>query len=330
MSNVLVVGGAGYIGSHMVSALLDARHSVVILDNLSRGHRNLVLGGELIVGDVGDRQLLNQLFSTKKVDAVIHFAASSLVGESVEKPLEYYRNNVANTIELLGAMGQHRVSNFIFSSTAAVYGEPTEIPIPETHPSKFTNPYGATKRAVEEMLHACAAAHDLHFVALRYFNAAGADPRGRIGERHNPETHLIPLVLQVATGERANVKIYGTDYPTDDGTCIRDYVHVVDLAKAHLLALELLLNGSIRNATYNLGNNCGYSVRQIIDVAEHVSGKSITVIETARRVGDPAILIAKSSKARQELGWRPEFEDLEKIIETAWIWQKNEMSRSGI
>jgi UDP-glucose 4-epimerase len=327
MSTVLVVGGAGYIGSHMVIALLDAGHDVVVLDDLSRGHRDLVAGGELVVGNVGDRALLDWIFSTKKIDAVMHFAASSLVGESVEKPLQYYRNNVGNSIELLDAMRQHRVSNFIFSSTAAVYGEPTEVPITETHRSQTTNPYGATKHAIEEMLHACATAHDLRFVTLRYFNAAGADAQGRIGERHQPETHLIPLVLQVAIGERANIKIFGTDYPTDDGTCVRDYVHVVDLAKAHLLALELLLRGSIRNATYNLGNNRGYSVRQVISVAEQVSGQSITVVETTRRAGDPATLIAESSKARQELRWMPQFEDLEKIIETAWRWQKIEKSR---
>jgi UDP-glucose 4-epimerase len=298
----------------MVGALLDAHHKVVVLDNLSRGHQDMLLGGELVVGNFGNRQLLEKIFRTNSIDAVMHFAASSLVGESVEKPLEYYRNNVSNTIELLDAMRQNRVSNFIFSSTAAVYGEPIEIPILETHPTSITNPYGATKRSVEEMLQACFVSYGLRFVVLRYFNAAGADPFGRIGERHNPETHLIPLILQVAAGDRSDIKIFGTNYPTEDGTCVRDYVHVVDLANAHLLALETLLRGNVQNATYNLGK---------------ITGHQIPVVEAPRRPGDPAMLISSSEKARLELGWKPQFEDLEMIVKTAWAWHKQESVRSS-
>ncbi len=328
MKTVLVVGGAGYIGSHAVAALIDAHHKVIVLDNLSSGHRDLVLGGELIVGSCGDPQLLDRIFASNEVDAVMHFAASSIVEESVTQPLEYYRNNVTNTLELLDAMRRHCVSNLIFSSSAAVYGEPSELPIAETHPLLATNPYGATKRVIEEMLSACALSHGLRFAVLRYFNAAGADPHGRIGERHEPETHLIPLVLQVAAGTRANIKMFGADYATQDGTCVRDYVHVVDLANAHLLALARLFGGEVLNAIYNLGNSRGYSVRQVIDVAQKISGRAIPIVEVPRRAGDPAILIADSKKAKTELAWRPQFEALDDIIQSAWSWHQREAARA--
>ncbi len=330
MKTVLVVGGAGYIGSHAVAALIDAHHKVIVLDNLSSGHRDLVLGGELIVGSCGDPQLLDRIFESNEVDAVMHFAASSIVEESLAQPLEYYRNNVTNTLELLDAMRRHCVSNLIFSSSAAVYGEPSELPIAETHPLLATNPYGATKRVIEEMVSACALSHGLRFAVLRYFNAAGADPHGRIGERHEPETHLIPLVLQVAAGTRANIKIFGADYATQDGTCVRDYVHVVDLANAHLLALDRLFRGEVLNAIFNLGNSRGYSVRQVIDVAQKISGHPIPIVEAPRRTGDPAILIADSKKAKTELGWRPQFEALDDIIDSAWSWRQREAARATV
>lgn len=328
MKTILVVGGAGYIGSHAVAALIDAHHKVIVLDNLSSGHRDLVLGGELIVGSCGDPPLLDRIFASNEVDAVMHFAASSIVEESVTQPLEYYRNNVTNTLELLDAMRRHCVSNLIFSSSAAVYGEPSELPIAETHPLLATNPYGATKRVIEEMVAACALSHGLRFAVLRYFNAAGADPHGRIGERHEREPHLIPLVLQVAAGTRANIKIFGADYATQDGTCVRDYVHVVDLANAHLLALARLIRGEVLNAIYNLGNSRGYSVRQVIDLAQKISGRAIPIVEAPRRVGDPAILIADSKKAKTELGWRPQFEVLDDIIQSAWSWHQREAARA--
>lgn len=316
---ILVVGGAGYIGAHMLRALRRAGYPVVVLDDLSRGHREMVADCVFIQGDLGDQALLGKLFRDQPIAAVMHFAAWSLVGESVEKPLAYYRNNVARTAELLDAMLAHGVKRFIFSSTAAVYGEPEHTPIAEDHPCRPTNPYGATKLAVERMLADCAVAHDLRYVALRYFNAAGADPAGGIGEKHDPETHLIPLALEVAAGRRAALRVFGSDYPTPDGTCLRDYVHVNDLAQAHLLALERLLSGG-GSGIYNLGNSHGYSVREVIEAARAVTGKPIPALEAERRPGDPAILVADSSKARKELGWSPEFEDLRAIIETAWAW----------
>ncbi len=320
---ILVVGGAGYIGSHMVRDLLRAGYGVVVLDNLCRGHRELVPRGTFIEGDLGDAALLDQLFLSHPITAVMHFAAFSLVGESVEKPLVYYRNNVSQTIELLDAMVRHRVRNFIFSSSAAVYGEPIKVPISEDHPCQPTNPYGATKLAVERLLADCAQGGDLKYISLRYFNAAGADESGTMGERHEPETHLIPLLLKVPTGERESITIFGTDYPTPDGTCIRDYIHVSDLTQAHLLALESLLKDG-DSAVYNLGNSKGHSVRDVIETARRVTGHSIPAVIGSRRVGDPAVLIADSGKIRRELGWKPRYEELRTIIETAWVWHQRE------
>jgi len=326
--NILVVGGAGYIGSHMVKDLLDADYDVITLDDLSTGHLELLPGGEFIEGSLGDTVLLDKLFSTHKISAVMHFAAFSLVGESVEKPLKYYRNNMATTAELLDSMIRHKIKRFIFSSTAAVYGEPVEISITESHPCNPTNPYGRSKIAVERMLKDCDSAYGLKHISLRYFNASGADESGDIGERHTNETHLIPLILEVANGRRENINIFGTNYPTHDGTCIRDYIHVSDLTQAHLLALEALLSGG-KSAVYNLGNNRGYSVREVIELARKLTGKPIPAIEADRRPGDPAILIASSDKIKKELGWKPKFEDLENIIKTAWIWHQKEANTGG-
>ncbi len=320
---ILIVGGAGYIGTHMVKDLLKAGFDVITLDNLSTGHRDLLPGGIFVEGDLGDERMIDRLFSTHQISAVMHFAAFSLVGESVENPLKYYRNNLAATTALLRAMIRHDVKRFIFSSTAAVYGEPLEVPIKEDHPCNPTNPYGMSKIAVERMLQDCDSAYGLKYISLRYFNASGADESGTIGERHTNETHLIPLVLKVATGERENISIYGTDYPTPDGTCLRDYIHVSDLTQAHLLALEALLSGG-ESAVYNLGNNRGYSVREVIELAGKVTGKKIPVIEADRRPGDPARLIASSEKIKKSLGWKPKYENLETIIKTAWAWHQKE------
>jgi UDP-glucose 4-epimerase len=317
---ILVVGGAGYIGSHMVKRLLEENYGVVVLDNLSTGHRRLVTGGELVVGRLGDGKLLDHIFRDHPITAVMHFAASSLVGESVQRPLKYYQNNIAETVSLIEAMIRHKVMRFIFSSTAAVYGEPEDTPIDEAHPCRPTNPYGVTKWCVERLLSDCDAAHGLKSVCLRYFNACGADASGCIGEWHDPESHLIPLVLNSAL-TRKPIKIFGTDYATPDGTCLRDYVHVTDLANAHLLALNSLRNGS-PSAVYNLGNSVGYSVRQVIELATRVTGKNIPVVETDRRSGDPAVLVADANKIKQSLGWQPKYEALETIIETAWNWHR--------
>jgi UDP-glucose 4-epimerase len=322
---ILVVGGAGYIGAHMVNALLRTNYDVVTLDNLSTGHRDLLPGGALIVGNLGDAGLLDHIFSSHRIDAVMHFAAYSLVGESVANPLKYYHNNVAQTVELLDAMVRHSVDYFIFSSTAAVYGEPRKIPIKEDHPCNPTNPYGATKIAVEHMLKDCDSAHGIKFVALRYFNAAGADISGKLGERHDPETHLIPSILKVAAGERQHVKIFGDNYPTPDGTCLRDYIHVNDLTQAHLLALEALFEGK-ESTIYNLGNSRAHSVLEVINTARKVTGHSIPAVAAEPRPGDPAVLVASSEKIRSELGWQPSYEDLGTIIETAWLWHQKTAS----
>jgi UDP-glucose 4-epimerase len=325
---VLVVGGAGYIGSHMLAALLDAGYETVTLDDLSRGHRELVPGGAFVHGSCGDAAALDRLFAAHRVDAIMHFAAFALVGESVERPLDYYRNNVAATAVLLERMLAHGVRKFIFSSTCAVYGEPERVPIDEDHPTRPTNPYGMTKLTAERMLADAARAHGLAYTSLRYFNAAGAHPERALGERHDPETHLIPLVLQVAAGKRDCISILGTDYRTRDGTCVRDYVHVCDLAQAHLLALERLLGGE-PGGIYNLGSSRGYTVREVIELARRITGHPIPAIEAPRRPGDPAILVASPEKAQRELGWQPRFAALEKIIETAWAWHRREAGRGG-
>lgn len=318
---VLVVGGAGYIGSHVVLELLDAGHQVVVLDNLAKGHRRAVdPRAQLVVGDCGDAGVLEQVFSTP-VDAVMHFAAFSLVGESVQKPADYYRQNVVKGLALLEAMLRHGVRQMVFSSTAAVYGEPATVPIPEDHPTVPTNPYGNSKLAYERVLADFSRAYGLRYASLRYFNAAGADPQGRVGEDHDPETHLIPLVLAAALGKRPAVEIFGTDYPTPDGTCIRDYIHVTDLAAAHRLALDYLSHGGA-SQVFNLGNGQGVSVRQVVETAEEVVGHAIPVVEGSRRPGDPARLVASSERAMRELGWEPRYADLRTIVATAWQWHR--------
>lgn len=322
MGHFLIVGGAGYIGSHVVKHLLRQGGGVVVLDNLSTGHCQSVSEGEFIQGDLADRDLLGQIFSERKIDCVMHFAAFSLVGESMEQPLTYYDNNTANTTHLLMAMKDHGVNRFLLSSTAAVYGEPNNLPILETDPTEPTNPYGRSKLFIEKILEDCDAAYGLKYSSLRYFNAAGADKSGEIGEDHSPETHLIPLILQVALGQREYIEIYGTDWDTPDGTCIRDYIHVTDLAEAHILAAERLMNGT-ESKVYNLGCQTGYSVREVIDIARNVTGHPIPAREVGKRPGDPARLVASSEKIKAELGWFPRFDDPEKMITTAWKWHKS-------
>lgn len=316
---VLVVGGAGYIGSHIVNMLLKEHHHVIVLDNLSTGNKQLLIGGEFVQGELGDAAVLDRVFSQFRIDAVMHFAAFSLVGESVSAPMKYYENNVVATSTLLRAMIRHKVRHFIFSSTAAVYGEPIAVPIDEKHPCLPTNPYGATKLTVERMLHDYAQAYDLTYTCLRYFNASGADPEGKIGEMHDPESHLIPLLLKSVKGEIGQMKVFGDDYDTHDGTCIRDYVHVNDLARAHILALEKCLAEN-RSAVYNLGNSKGHSVFEVVDTVRKVTGHPLPVTIEPRRAGDPAVLVADSTKARTVLGWQPQYEDLEEIVRTAWNW----------
>lgn len=317
---ILVVGGAGYIGSHMVKMLLDAGQSVVTLDNLANGHRDAVLGGEFVLGDLDDTVLLDGLFRSHNFDAVMHFASFIQVGESVKDPAKYYRNNVVCTLNLLDAMVTHGVRKFIFSSTAAIFGEPCYTPIDEAHPREPINPYGRSKLMVEQVLADYDLAYGLKSVCLRYFNAAGADPDGRLGERHDPETHLIPLVLQAAAGQRESISVYGDNYATPDGSCIRDYIHVADLCEAHFLALKYLFNRN-RSAAYNLGNGRGFSVHEVIDSARRVTGKTIHVVRESRRDGDPAVLVADSSLAREVLGWKPKHSDLDAIVGHAWRWE---------
>ncbi len=319
-----MIGGAGYIGSHVVQALQGAGYEVVVLDNLVYGHRELVervLQVKLVVGDISDRPLLDELFATHSIAAVMHFAAYAYVGESVTAPAKYYRNNVAGTLTLLEAMVAASVKNFVFSSTCATYGMPEKVPIPEAHPQNPINPYGSSKLMVEKILADFEGAYGLKSVIFRYFNAAGADPSGELGEDHNPETHLIPLVLLAALGKRESVSIFGTDYPTPDGTCIRDYIHVVDLADAHILGLEQLLRGG-DSEIFNLGNGSGFSVRQVIETARQVSGKTLKVIEGDRRPGDPPILVGSSEKARKILGWQPRYPDIKDILIHAWNWHQ--------
>lgn len=327
MGRILVVGGAGYIGSHMVKALDRAGYEPVVLDNLATGHADAVRRGELVRGDLGDAALLDELLGQGGFQGVMHFAAFSLVGESVEDPAKYYRNNVAGTLTLLEAMARHGIPAFIFSSTAAVYGDPDYSPIDEAHPVRPINPYGASKWMVERMLADFDAAHGLRSVSLRYFNAAGADPDGELGERHDPETHLIPIVLQAASGRRDHVAINGTDYPTADGTCVRDFIHVTDLCDAHLRALEWLLAGGA-SRVYNLGTGSGYSVRQLIDTARSVTGQAFEVVHGPRRPGDPARLVADSTRAQAELGWQPRRE-LNSIVRDAWNWERRQSDLMG-
>ena len=319
---LLVLGGAGYIGSHTATELLDNGHEVVIADNLVTGYREAVPEkATFYQGDLRDKDFLVDLLTKEKVDAVIHFAAFSLVGESVTNPLKYYENNLYGTKVLLDAMIETGVDKIVFSSTAATYGEPENIPILESDRTCPTNPYGETKLAMEKMISWAAKAHGLHFVSLRYFNACGAHKSGKIGEAHNPESHLIPLVLQVPNGKREFVSVYGNDYDTPDGTCIRDYIHVTDLAKAHILAVEYLMNGG-ESDIFNLGNGVGYSVKEVIETARKVTGHPIPAKEEARRAGDPARLVASGEKARKILGWEPEITDLADIISSAWEWHK--------
>ena len=318
--STLVVGGAGYIGSHMVKKLHTTGGDVVVLDNLSRGYRDAVKYGEFIEGDLGDPGVLDYVFSNYEFDAVMHFAAFIEVGESVRKPEIYYRNNVMNTLTLLDAMIQHDVGNFIFSSTAAIFGEPEYTPIDEQHSKKPINPYGRSKLMVERILQDYDKAYGLKSTCLRYFNAAGADPDGELGERHDPETHLIPLILQAASGRREDIRVFGDDYPTEDGTCVRDYIHINDLCDAHLLALERMKQSS-RSARYNLGNGTGFSVQQVIDATRAVTGRDFVVTQDQRRPGDPAVLVADSTLAKKELGWQPAYPDLDSIIASAWRWE---------
>ena len=320
---LLVLGGAGYIGSHTATELLNNGHEVVIADNLVTGYREAVPEkATFYQGDLRDKDFLVDLLTKEKVDAVIHFAAFSLVGESVTNPLKYYENNLYGTKVLLDAMIETGVDKIVFSSTAATYGEPENIPILESDRTCPTNPYGETKLAMEKMISWAAKAHGLHFVSLRYFNACGAHKSGKIGEAHNPESHLIPLVLQVPNGKREFVSIYGNDYDTPDGTCIRDYIHVTDLAKAHILAVEYLMKGG-ESDIFNLGNGVGYSVKEVIETARKVTGHPIPAKEEARRAGDPARLVASGEKARKILGWEPEIKDLADIISSAWKWHKS-------
>lgn len=320
---ILVLGGAGYIGSHTVHELIKAGRDVVVVDNLQTGFKQAIHPkARFYEVDIRSRAALEHVFTSEDIEGVIHFAACSQVGESMHNPLKYYENNLAGTMVLLQAMVAHGVDKIVFSSTAATYGEPERVPILETDKTEPTNCYGETKLSMEKMMHWVSQAHGLHFVALRYFNACGAHPSGHIGEAHNPETHLVPLILQVPNGQREHISIFGEDYPTPDGTCIRDYIHVTDLAQAHILALDYLLAGGDNNV-FNLGNGVGFSVREVIETARRVTGHPIPAVVSPRRAGDPAQLIASSEKAKTVLGWKPQYDSLETIISTAWNWHKH-------
>ncbi|MEK5253428.1 UDP-glucose 4-epimerase GalE [Paenibacillus sp. FSL F4-0125] len=316
---ILVTGGAGYIGSHTVAELLDRGEEVVVIDNLLTGHREALLGGKLYEGDLRDKELLSKLFAENEIEAVIHFAASSLVGESMKDPVKYYDNNVYGTQCLLEAMQKAGVNKIVFSSTAATYGEPEKVPIEETDRTEPANVYGETKLTMERMMAWFDKVLGIKYVALRYFNAAGAHASGKIGEDHRPESHLVPLVLQTALKQRESIAVFGDDYPTEDGTCVRDYIHVSDLADAHVRAVTYLRSGSSSNI-FNLGNGLGFSVKQVIETAKKVTGLEIPVVIQERRAGDPAVLVASSDKARSILGWNPQHADLENIIQSAWNW----------
>ncbi|TVP86435.1 MAG: UDP-glucose 4-epimerase GalE [Thioalkalivibrio sp.] len=319
---VLVTGGAGYIGSHACKALAEAGYTPIVFDNLVYGHRWAVRWGPLEVGDIADRERLDEVMRRYRPAAVMHFAAFTYVGESVTDPGKYYRNNVAGTLTLLEAMRDHAIRRMIFSSTCATYGMPRQIPMTESHPQAPINPYGASKLMIERILGDFDAAHDLRSVSLRYFNAAGADPQNEVGEAHDPETHLVPLVLDAAARRRAEITIFGDDYDTADGTCIRDYIHVTDLAQAHVLALQALESGAGSTA-YNLGNGQGFSVREVIDCARRVTGREIPVVMGTRRAGDPARLVGDASRAIAELGWSPAYANLDRIVATAWAWHQS-------
>ncbi|WP_314011451.1 UDP-glucose 4-epimerase GalE [Pseudostreptobacillus hongkongensis] len=323
MKNVLVVGGAGYIGSHTVKMLKDSGYNVIIYDNLSKGHKEVaeILDVKLIIGDLGDRAKLKEVFETEKIDIVMHFAAFIEVGESVIDPGKYYENNVGKVINLLNQMVESNIKNFVFSSTAATFGEPIHSKIDENHPQNPINPYGHSKKMVEIMLKDFDKAYGLKSVILRYFNACGSDKDGLIGESHSPETHLIPVILETANGKRESIKIFGTDYETKDGTCIRDYIHVYDLAKAHIMAMEKMFKNNV-SLEYNLGNGTGFSVREIIDTVKNVTKREFSVVETKRRPGDPALLIADPTKLMTDLNWTSSY-DLNDIIESAWKWEQN-------
>jgi UDP-glucose 4-epimerase len=321
MPRTLVTGGAGYVGSHMVKLLVASGAEVTILDDLSTGHADAVVGGHFVRGDIADVRATAALLESRGIEAVVHFAACSLVAESLANPLKYYARNVGGTVALLQAMRTAGVQSIVFSSTAAVYGDPQRLPIDEAHPTQPVNPYGSSKLAIERMLGECSAAYGLRAASLRYFNAAGADPEARLGERHDPETHLIPLVLQAAAGRRPGISVYGTDYPTRDGTCVRDYIHVSDLCVAHLRALEWLAGGG-RYDCFNLGNGDGASVLEVIEAARRVSGRDFEVNFAARRSGDPAALVADATKARRVLGWEPRSSDIETIIRDAWSFEQ--------
>jgi UDP-glucose 4-epimerase len=325
---ILVVGGAGYIGSHMTKLLLDEGHDAVALDNLSTGHRDAVPARALVKADLSQRILLDKILSTRNFDGVMHFAASQQASESIAHPEKYYWNNVANTLHLLDAMVRRRLFRIVFSSSAAIFGEPRYLPVDETHQKNPVDPYGRSKWMVEQILGDYERAHGVRYVCLRYFNAAGADPSGTLGERHHPETHLVPRVLQAAAGRAPAIEIFGTDYPTPDGSCIRDYVHVNDLCRAHLLAMAHLLDRG-RSRSYNLGNGRGHSVKEVIDAAARITGAEIPVKESERREGDPARLVADSTMARRELGWQPRYSDLDTIVAHAWAWERNRPPSPG-
>jgi len=329
---VLVAGGAGYIGSHMVQMLLDAGHEPITVDSLETGYRDAVLGGAFVKADIGDRAALDAVFAAHDIEAVMHFASYIQVGESVAEPGKYYRNNFANTLVLLDAMVRAGVQSFIFSSTAAIFGEPEYVPVDERHPQRPINPYGASKQMVERALQDYDRAYGLRAVSLRYFNAAGAHPNGRLGVRHEPVTHLIPSLLQVASGRRSHASVFGRDYDTPDGTCIRDYIHVLDLCEAHMLCLAWLVAGR-QSAAFNLGNGSGFSVLEVISAVERVTGRTIRVLDAPRRPGDPARLVADPRLIRAQLGWSPRCRDVETIVTDAWAFEQtlaaNRVSRNA-